>query len=126
MKNRALCEVANRLITTKIRLKVEDIVSLQCRSLTPKRTASLPKPEMEIGRTNPFFIANSTWLGSYRDLIYGEHDADLANLSDNDNCAIANANRCRAVLGTLSVRGEGKAVVPPVTGPPTLTAGAVP
>ena len=61
-------------------------------------------------QNEPIFIANSTWLGSYRDLIYGQHGVDLATVfTDNDDCAIANGQSGAEQFGHFlgKRRGEG-------------------
>ena len=71
-------------------------------------------------QNEPIFIANSTWLGSYRDLIYGQHGVDLATVFT-DNCAIANGQSGTEQFGHFLGKRQGKEIVPPETGSPTLT-----
>ena len=65
-------------------------------------------------QNEPICIANSTWLGSYRDLICGQHGVDLAAvLPDTMMAPLRMANREPSSLGTFSVSGEGKGMVSP-------------
>ena len=58
-------------------------------------------------------------------LIWRQHSISLADVfSDNDDCAIANGKPGTEQFGHFSVSGEGKGMVPLVTGSPTLMAGA--
>ena len=55
-------------------------------------------------------------------LIWRQNSISLAAVfPDNDNCAIANGQSGTEQLGTFSVSGEGKGIVPLRTGSPTLT-----
>ena len=73
-------------------------------------------------QNEPICIANSTRLGSYRDLICGQHGVDLtAVLPDDKDGAIANGKSGTEQFGHFLVSGEGKGIVPPGTGSPTLT-----
>ena len=55
-------------------------------------------------------------------LVWRQNSISLAAVfPDNDNCAIANGQSGTEQLGTFSVSGEEKGIVPPTTGSPTLT-----
>jgi hypothetical protein len=60
-------------------------------SLTRAPRSKFAKGRNGNWQNEPIFVANSTVVRSYRDLICGQHGVDPATVfPDNDNCAIAN------------------------------------
>jgi hypothetical protein len=75
---------------------------------------------MEIGRTNPFLLQIQRAWGAI-EILYTGNTASTWRLSLLTIAPSRMANRAPSSLGTFSVSGEGKGIVPPGTGSPTLT-----
>ena len=85
--------------------------------VNPKRTASLPKPKMKIGRTNPFLLQIQRGWEAI-EIKYTGNPASTWRLSFLTMmiAPLRTANRAPNNLGTLSVRLERESYRAAVTG----------